>query len=297
MASGLQNHTPQALLPERIKNARALLCVIVIMAFLAALALLFARGAWRLSADWRAQLTNSATVQVMISSAENRNGQMQTAQQVLQNLLPNTKISPLSASQSQDLLKPWLGNTNLPADLPVPGLITLETQGRPLPYAQIKTALSAEGIIANIDDHTRYADGLQRTIGGLVFSSGFILSLLLIASLAVNIFSTRASLIAQKDIISVLVQVGASNKFIAQSAKRAAIGAIIGSVLAIIFWIFISLRNVGNITASGLVWNGIGVSLADVIYLIGLCLFFTLICAMAAGMTALRQLSQERRKV
>jgi len=302
MAREFPHNPPQALLPERMKNARALLCVLIIMAFLAALALLFARGAAQLSADWRAQLTNSATVQIMINSAESRPAQMDTAQQILKTLLPDTEITPLSETQAQALLKPWLGNTNLPADLPVPGLITLEARNSSLPTNQIKTALSAEGIIANIDDHTRYADGLQRTSRGLVFGSSLILLLLLIASLAVNIFATRASLIAQRDIISVLVQVGASNKFIArlfveQAAKRALLGAIIGAVLAVLTWVFLAISNLGALKDSGLIGGGFGFGFIDGLFLIGLCLFFALICAMAAGLTALRQLSQERRKL
>jgi len=252
---------PQALLPERVKNARALF---------------------------------------MISNPASRSAQMESTQTILQGLLPDTQITPLSDLDAQALLKPWLGNTNLPADLPVPGLITLESRGDALPIAQIKTALSAQGIIANIDDHTRYADGLRRTARGLIFGSSFILTLLLIASLAMNIFATRTSLIAQKDIISVLVQVGASNKFIAklfieQAAKRAIFGAAIGTLLAILTWVFLSISNLGALKESGLILLGIGIGLGDLIVLSGLCLFFTLICAMAAGITALRQLSQERR--
>ena len=299
MAGEFPHNSAQPLLPERMKNARALLCVLIIMAYLASLALLFARGAERLSSDWRAQLTNSATVQVIITTPESRNAQMEAATQVLQNLLPDVSIRPLSASQSSDLLRPWLGNTSLPADLPVPGLITLEARKNALPLSQIDTALSSEGIIANIDDHTRYADGLKRTSRGLVFGSTMILLLLLIASLAVNVFSARASLIAQKDIISVLVQVGASNKFIArlfieQAAKRALLGAAIGAGLAVLTWVFLSVSNVGALKESGLIWGGFGFGVLDGLFLIGLCLFFALICAMAAGLTALRQLSQER---
>jgi len=295
-----QSRLPQALLPERMKNTRALLCVLIIMAFLAALAMLFARGAGRISSDWRSQLTNSATVQVMINSAENRSTQMEEAQKVLEKLLPNANITPLSEEQAQDLLRPWIGNTTLPANLPVPGLITLESRKSSLPFAQINTALSAEGISANIDDHTRYADGLRRSSRSLVFGSSMILLLLLTASLAVNIFATRASLIAQRDIISVLVQVGASNKFIArlfieQAAKRALIGAVIGTVLAVLTWVFLAISNVGALKESGLIWGGFKIGFGDILFLIGLCLFFALICAMAAGLTALRQLSQERR--
>ncbi|MEP1229932.1 MAG: FtsX-like permease family protein [Litorimonas sp.] len=302
MARNIQNGSAQALLPERMKNTRALLCVLVIMAFLAALSMLFARGAARLSADWRAQLTNSATVQVMISSADSRGEEMKIAQETLQNLLTDTKITPLSDVQAKNLLKPWLGNTSLPADLPVPGLITLESANNALPAAQIKTALSAQGILANIDDHTRYASGLKRTSRGLVFGSFVILILLLIASLAVNVFATRASLIAQKDIINVLVQVGASNKFIArlfieQAARRALVGAIIGAGFAIVTWIIFSANPLGTLKDSGLVWNKLSTSLGDTLYLIALCLFFTLICAMAAGISALTQLSKERRSL
>jgi len=302
MAGSFQNNPAQALLPERMKNARALLSVLIIMAFLASLSLLFARGAARLSSDWRAQLSNSATVQVMIGGAESRGAQMSAAQEILRNVLPKAQITPLSETQAQALLKPWLGNTSLPADLPVPGLITVETSGSGLPFSQIKTALTAQGIIANIDDHTRYADGLKRTSRALIFGSGLILSLLLMASIAVNVFATRTSLIAQKDIISVLVQVGASNKFIArlfieQAAKRAMLGAAIGAILAILTWIFLSLSRFGGLKEIGLIWGDFQFNFKDMLFLIGLCLFFTLTCAMAAGITALRQLSQERRKI
>jgi len=58
------------LLPTRLRNARALWVVLIIMALLAGCALLFARGSMRLSGDWQSQLSNTLTVQVILESAE-----------------------------------------------------------------------------------------------------------------------------------------------------------------------------------------------------------------------------------
>jgi len=59
-----------ALLPRRLRNARALWIVLIIMAMLAGCALLFARGSMRLSGDWQSQLTDTLTVQIMLENSE-----------------------------------------------------------------------------------------------------------------------------------------------------------------------------------------------------------------------------------
>jgi len=59
-----------ALLPRRLRNARALWIVLIIMAMLAGCALLFARGSMRLSGDWQSQLTDTLTVQIMLENSD-----------------------------------------------------------------------------------------------------------------------------------------------------------------------------------------------------------------------------------
>ena len=62
--------TEAPLLPGRVENARALWVVLIIMALLAGCALLFARGAMRLSGDWQTQLGGTLTVQVLLENVD-----------------------------------------------------------------------------------------------------------------------------------------------------------------------------------------------------------------------------------
>lgn len=103
---------------------------------------------------------------------------------------------------------------------------------------------------------------------------------------------------SQKDIIRVLVQVGASDKFIArlfigQAFRRGAIGALLGLGIAALLWLVLSVTS----DWGGLGWAAVSSGVVDVFWLIGLGALFALICAAAAGMTSVRQLAFERKRL
>lgn len=284
------------LLPGKLRNARALWVVLIIMALLAGCALLFARGSMRLSGDWQSQLSDTLTVQVMLDDAGDWKTQTTLAQDTLRPMFPGADIAVLSQAEARDLLQPWLGNAVLPDSLPVPGLINMTGQNLDIQSAQ--TALDDVGLSTNIDDNTRYADQLSGTARRLVGIGLGSLFLILLAGLSVNIFATRAGMTAQKEIIRVLVQVGAGDKFIAklfigQAFRRGAIGAAIGLGLSSLLWLTLSLLG----DWGGLGWTGFGSGLIDALWLIGLGAVFAIICAAAAGITATRQLAFERKRL
>lgn len=297
MSAGLTAVPAEApLLPRKLRNARALWVVLIIMALLAGCALLFARGSMRLSGDWQTQLSDTLTVQVMLENSEDWAAQTDLARLTLANKLPGADIEVVSQSDAKDLLKPWLGNAALPDDLPVPGLINLT--GKDIDAGRVETALSEVGVTANIDDNTRYADQLRGTAKRLVTIGLGTLFLILLAGLSVNIFATRAGMTAQKEIIRVLVQVGASDKFIAklfvgQALRRGALGAAFGLSFAALLWLILSITG----DWGGLGWTGLAAALKDIGWLFGLGLFFALISAAAAGVTSARQLAFERKRL
>ena len=289
--------TEAPLLPGRVENARALWVVLIIMALLAGCALLFARGAMRLSGDWQTQLGGTLTVQVLLENVDDWDADMDAAQAVLTAELPGADIERVSRDAAAALLQPWLGNAELPDNLPVPGLLNV-TSDRTLSPAPVQAALDAAGLSANVDDNSRYADQLRGTARRLVGVSGGVLALILAAGLAVNIFATRAGMNAQRDIIRVLVQVGATDGFIAklfvgQAGWRGAVGAAIGLGLAAVIWLLLSVGG----DWGGLGWTGFGAGLIDFIWLLGLGGLFAVICALAAGVTAKRQLAFERKRL
>jgi len=296
--NALTGQAPQEapLLPGKLRNARALWVVLVIMALLAGCALLFARGSMRLSGDWQTQLSDTLTVQVILADASAWEQDTNLARETLRGVFPAADIDVLPKAEAKELLRPWLGNAELPENLPVPGLINL--MGPDLNPRTAQAALDAAGLTTNIDDNTRYADQLSGTARRLVAIGLGTLVLILIAGLSVNIFATRAGMTAQKEIIRVLVQVGASDKFIAklfigQAFRRGAIGAVIGLALAAILWLCLSILG----DWGGLGWTGFRAGVVDILWLLGLGAVFAVICAAAAGVTATRQLAFERKRL
>ncbi len=288
---------PEApLLPGKLRNVRALWVVLIIMALLAGFALLFARGSLRLSGEWQTQLSDTLTVQVMLDDASVWEQQTKLARDTLGPVFPGADIEIISEAEARALIKPWLGNAALPENLPVPGLLNLTGQNLNVKTAQ--AALDAAGLSANIDDNSRYADQLRGTARRLVFIGLSTLFLILLAGLSVNIFATRAGMTAQKEIIRVLVQVGASDKFIAklfigQAFRRGAIGAAIGLALAALMWLCLSILG----DWGGFGWPNFGAGAVDILWLLGLGAVFAVICALAAGVTATRQLAFERKRL
>lgn len=293
-----QNATPQPLLSAQSDNARSLIVVLAIMAFLATLALLFSLSADRLRKDWQGELGSSATVQIMVESSETRATKIETSLDVLKRALPSAKIAMLSDAQSKELLKPWLGNLDLPDDLPLPALISISETGDALISPDRLTALLGEdGIIAEVDDHSRWSDQIGRSGRGLQAAALALLALIFGAGIAVSGFATQAALSAQRDVIRVLVQVGAEDGFIArlfirQAGMRGLKGAIIGVVLGIIMAVFLSLRR----SQETALLPDLGLHWTDSLFLILLIIGFTIICACAAGVTAYRLLRRERRR-
>jgi len=273
------------------------------MAFLAGLALLFSRATSRLSGDWQDQLSNSATVQVSLAPLSPENDfetQMGQAAETIRSLLGSqAKVTVVNQSQSQDLIRPWIGNLELPESLSLPGLITVETpkNSKAPNTVLLESQLQQNGIVASVDDHSRWADQIRGTARALVFGGTALLALLLIAGISVNLFATRAAMASQRSIISVLAQVGATDSFIAklfvgQAGRRSASGAGIGLIAAWFIWTGLSLFS----AVPELFWSGFGQALNDTLWLFGLWALFVLVCAVAAGLATKRSLSLERKR-
>jgi len=174
----------------------------------------------------------------------------------------------------------------------------LELQdGDTLSPERLTATLAEEGLIAEVDDHSRWSDQIGRSGRGLKTAALGLLALIFAAGIAVSGFATQAALSAQRDVIRVLVQVGAedgfiSKLFIRQAGIRGLKGGIIGVVLGAITALILSLRRskeTAFLPDLGLQWT-------DGIFLILLIIGFVLICALAAGVTSYRLLRKERRR-
>jgi cell division transport system permease protein len=262
------------------------------------LALLFSLSADRLRKNWQGELGRSATVQIMVDNPELRDAKIETALNVLKTALPEASIQTMSQDQSRILLKPWLGNLDLPEDLPLPALISLDVKnGNTLSPSRLTAALGEEGLITEVDDHSRWSDQIGRSGRGLKAAALALLALIFGAGVAVSGFATQAALSAQRDVIRVLVQVGAEDSFISklfirQAGMRGLKGGIIGVVLGALTVLFLSLRR----TPETALLPDLSLHWSDGIFLLLLIIAFMLICALAAGVTSYRLLRKERRR-
>jgi len=287
------------LLDTRHDNARTLMTVLAIMAFLASLALIFALSAERLKTNWQDELDRTATIQIMLEDPETRDLKVTSAVDILKTQFPEAKIEELDAVDAKALLRPWLGSVELPDDLPIPALIAVEFNTPETPNMDaLKSKLLSEGLIAEIDDHSRWSTQISRTGRGLWASALAMLGLIFFACASVSAFATQAALSAQRDIIRVLLQVGASDKFvtklfIVQAGKRGLISGIIGVVFGTI--VAFALRMTRNSDTALL--PDLTFSLTDIFWLLLLAFIIGVICALAAGLTSFRLLRQEHRRI
>jgi len=286
------------LLDSRHDNARTLMSVLAIMAFLASLALIFALSAQRLNADWQDELNRTATIQLMLDTPETRDIKTSAALDILKAEFPNAVINELDEAKSKDLLRPWLGSVELPDDLPIPSLIAVEfDRAEALNIDALKTKFSSEGLLVDIDDHSRWSVQVNRTGRGLLTSALAMLGLIFLACAAVSSLAAQAGLSAQRDIVRALLQVGASDRFISklfirQAGKRGLISSFIGVGLGAIVTLIMQLRKQ---TDTALLPD-LTFSLTDSVWLILLVLTIGVICALAAGVTSFRLLRREHRR-
>lgn len=205
------------------------------MAFLAVFALALSLASGRIADRWATELAGAATLRIN-APAEQLAAQTEAALTVLSQTPGVASARALTADEQAALLSPWFG-PDLPLDtLPIPQLIEI-VEGEPgLDAAGLRLRLGAEVPGAVLDDHTRWREPLVEAAMSLR-RLGWI-SILLIggATAAMITLAANASLAANAQIIEVLRQVGARDRFIAGAfvrrfTYRALFGAAVGTLL------------------------------------------------------------------
>ena len=212
---------PAPLLPRQDGRDRALSFVVATLCFLACLAVYATLASSRAAAGWSRDLQTSATVQVRPKSEETGGEAAAEAAETLAGLRGVTEAQALDRAAAEKLLEPWLGKGNVPDDLPIPHLVTVELDPKaPATVDQMNTALAQAGIDATVDDHSRWMHDVEAS--GLAVRSVAIAGTLLVAGAAAAVitFATRAGLAARRDVVEVLHLSGAKDRFIAGLFQR-----------------------------------------------------------------------------
>lgn len=224
-----------SLLPSGKAKHNPLFIILAILAFLACFSMLSFKTARVAAAHWRADLKESATLQ--IKPGANFNVETPSTAKKILLASPNTlSVDILPQDASKELLKPWLGNVTLPDDLPLPILLHITLRpGKALDVQALTTALKLANINADIDDHTQWTKALRTKVRTFQLLALLAFLLITIAILAACVFAVRASILGQKKLMDILHQIGAdprytarifSTKFSMTSFKAGLVGAL-----------------------------------------------------------------------
>lgn len=278
------------LLPKNAQEDRPLLCVMLIMAFLAGLILLITAMTHRAADLWQKDVAGTATVQITLGENQNRAAIIETATKLVQSHSAVHSLSVVTTAQARQQLEPWLGDLVLPEDLPLPILLTVKlNDDADLNTADLTAQLESENIVAMVDSHERWQGNIAHTARTVQLAMSVLFGLILLAGIMTSIFATQARLSAHRKIITVLTQVGAKNGYIARLFTgrffmTGLMAGIIGCALSLLFALLFTL-----LTGSGddSLFRAYAIVPKDLIWLMGLAIGFGGLCALTSGLTSL----------
>ena len=210
-----------AIVPVNSVAGRALISVIAIMSFLAALALggvVLVRAA---AAEWQSQVAREITIQVRPVAGRNLETEVDRAAQLARGTANVTHVKAMSKEESARLLEPWLGTGLALDDLPVPRMITVTmARGATPDLDRLRRSLGEQVAGASLDDHRGWVDQMRAMTRTAVVAGIGLLGLVMTAAILLIAFATRGAMFANKPIIEVLHFVGAKNQYIAGQFQR-----------------------------------------------------------------------------
>ncbi|KPF71233.1 cell division protein FtsX [Bosea sp. AAP35] len=230
----------QPLVPIDTVAARALMAVIAILTFLAALSAGAAVLAARASEQWRGAVANEMTIQIRPDSRRDIEGDIGRAVAMAQAIDGIESVRAVPRAESDKLLEPWLGAGLDLVELPVPRLIVLKLRAGAGPdLTAFGAALRREVPTAILDDHRLWVRRLSTMASTIILSGAAVVLLVLTAAALAVAFATRGAMAGSRDSVEVLHLVGADDAFIAREFQSRFVrlglrGGAIGGAAAIL---------------------------------------------------------------
>jgi cell division transport system permease protein len=211
----------KALVPAASIAGRALVTVVAIMTFLAALT----AGAAILLADassgWQSEVAREMTIQIRPAAGRDVEADTEKAAAIARKAPGVALARPYTKAESEALLQPWLGANLDLSELPVPRLVVIrEEPGARLDPAALRHALREAVPSASLDDHQRWLERLAVMAKTVVAVAGVIFFLVLVAMILAVAFATRGAMAGNREIIEVLHFVGAADDYISRQFQR-----------------------------------------------------------------------------
>lgn len=207
---------PAPLLPPLDAQDFGLVFAIAVLCFLACLAAMGALASDRAASGWTRELTASATIQVRPGPTETGAEAAARAAEAVAAVKGVQEAQALDRESAEALLEPRLGKGDIPEDMPLPYLVTVDLDPQhPATVKALNAALVAAHVDASVDDHSRWIADIERSAAFARGASAFICALIALAAASVVAFATRAGLAARRDVVEVLHLTGAVDRYVA----------------------------------------------------------------------------------
>lgn len=224
-------------------TSRFLPWLVAPMVFLCAVALAGTVVLSGLIGRWERDVSGTLTVEIAAAPGEASESAEKTRQLVEQavKLLSDTagvvQAHALTQDQLVALLAPWLGNSDLLREMPLPALIDVTVRPDNPPDLEVLSKRLSEAVPgASLDDHRIWLNRLIDLSRAIEWLSIGIVVLIGGVTSATVVYATRTGLAVHREVIEVLHLIGATDDYIArQFADRAFTlglrGGLIGLVL------------------------------------------------------------------
>jgi len=242
-------HHGSAIVPRNPTSARALVAIVAIMTFLAALtggAVMLVRAA---AGEWEADVAREVTIQIRPAEGRDLDAAAVKAAAIARAAPGVASVRPLTRDESAQLLEPWLGSGLSLDDLPVPRMVVVKLAAEPAPdLVALRKALTEQVAGASLDDHRGWIERMRTMAATAIFAGGVILALVLAATILSVVFATRGVMAANQPVIEVLHFIGARDRYIAAHFQRHFLalglqGGLIGGGAALLLFLVAGLIN------------------------------------------------------
>jgi cell division transport system permease protein len=235
------------LVPQGTVAGRALIVVIAIMSFFAALTVGAVHLVRSSAIAWRSDVAREVTIEVRPIEGRNLEAEVAKAMEIARRTRGVSDVRAINKEEMAQLLEPWLGAGFDPTILPLPRLILVHLAEADEPdLFSLRRTLAEQVAGASLDDHRRWMARLSALSDTVVIGGTALLVLVLIATMLSTSFATRGALAANNAIIEVLHFVGARDSFVAGEFQRhflkvSAKGAVLGGAVAALLFVLASL--------------------------------------------------------
>jgi cell division transport system permease protein len=216
-----------------------MLAIMMLMAVLAAAATLaIDNGVARIGGD----LERRITIQLVEPNPDRMEIQRAALLGYLRREPAIAHVQEVGADELKRLLAPWLGDTGLGADLPVPAMVDAEIRAG-VAISAISRRIMAVAPSARIDNHAAALAPVAQLMGTVRAIAVMVLAMMLVAIMAAIVLAVRAALDTHRSTIDVMHLMGATDAQLAQHfQRRAAVDTLFGGtvglgVAALLLWL------------------------------------------------------------